>query len=264
MTKQELIEQLLSFDENELPHLFWDFKYLSATISDLVADKRKYIENQVNQLSDSDLPKIESTITRINTNRFSNAFSRGRSASDKPPKLFISHSSEDKLLIDIFVNLLERVGINSSDKLFYSSSESYGVDYDKYIYEELMEQFVKYNLFVVFLLSENFYKSPAALNEMGAAWVLRGYHEGSNGNGHDIIILPGFKFDDIKGCLEPKKGKISLNLGSNDTRMLNQHLWRFYQKLMSIFKLEDIGRDKWERYRDEFIAEIKVAYNRDK
>lgn len=254
--RKELIDQLLSFDENELPHIFWDYTYLPAKISDLVADKKKYVENQVNQLYDSDLPKVANAITRINANRFSTAFSRGKSTSEKSPKLFISHSSEDKDLVLYFVSFLEKLGINSVDKLFCSCCPEYGIPLDTYIYPALMEQFVKHNLFVVFLLSDNFYKSPAALNEMGAAWILQGYHDGSNASGHEIIVLPGFKYENIKGCLEPEKQRISLNLGNNDLAFLRSHLFSFYKKLMAIFNIDDVGREKWERYRDDFIKDI--------
>ena len=41
------------------------------------------------------------------------------------------------------------------------------------IYERFKSEFNSYDLWVFFMLSDNYYSSPVSLNEMGAAWILQ-------------------------------------------------------------------------------------------
>ena len=111
---------------------------------------------------------------------------------EKPPLLFISHSSRDEDFAESFVTLLRSLGFNKNN-LFCSSIDGYGIDEGCDIYETLRSKFQQYNIYVVFLLSDNYYQSPACLNEMGAAWVLK--------STATSILLPGFTFDQMKGVV---------------------------------------------------------------
>lgn len=104
-------------------------------------------------------------------------------------KVFISHSSKDKEIIDEFVDKLLLLGIGvPSDAIAYTSRDSSGVEPGKSI-----PDFIKDNIgsaeIVLLMISDNYRRSEVCLNEMGAAWAL---------NKRIIqILLPNASFDKI-------------------------------------------------------------------
>lgn len=85
-------------------------------------------------------------------------------------KVFISHSYKDRLLVDAFVNLLTKAGI-PEEQIVCSSTAGTQLHTGNSLYAELRKELTNDNVFVIFMLSENFYTSPVCLNEMGAAWI---------------------------------------------------------------------------------------------
>lgn len=87
----------------------------------------------------------------------------------KQKLIFISHSTKDSEYVASLVDLLRKIGFTDKD-VFCSSYPGYGVPLGKNIYEFLKNCFKDYELFVLFVISkDNYYSSPASLNEMGAA-----------------------------------------------------------------------------------------------
>jgi len=84
-------------------------------------------------------------------------------------KVFISHSSKDKEVVISFIQILEVIGINP-ENIFCTSLEGYGTSLGNNFIEEI-ETRLDEDVLVFFMLSENFYKSPMCLIEMGAAWA---------------------------------------------------------------------------------------------
>lgn len=87
-------------------------------------------------------------------------------------KIFISHSSEDKEIVDLFKNIILNAGLGISDNdIAYTSSPETGVptggNIPQYIKEHIADSY-----FVFFMISDNYRKSEVCLNEMGAAWAL--------------------------------------------------------------------------------------------
>ena len=87
-------------------------------------------------------------------------------------KVFISHSSADKELVDLFKNIILNAGLGIADEdIAYTSAVETGVPTGDNI-----PQYIKDNLadcdIVFFMISENYRKSEVCLNEMGAAWAL--------------------------------------------------------------------------------------------
>ncbi|HFU75112.1 MAG TPA: toll/interleukin-1 receptor domain-containing protein, partial [Arcobacter sp.] len=89
-------------------------------------------------------------------------------------RIFISHASADLPIVEEIIELLESIGLTST-QIFCTSFEGYGIglgdDFLKTLKDEL-----EGNTLVVFILSKSFYKSPICLCEMGAAWVLSKSH----------------------------------------------------------------------------------------
>lgn len=162
----------------------------------------------------------------------------------KRNNVFISHATKDSEYVKTFVTLLEDIGL-SEDEIVCSSISGYGIPLEKDIYDWLSSQFQKFNLHVIFMLSNNYYQSSACLNEMGADWVLK--------QKYDSILLSNFDFAQIKVALNPNK--IGIKLDSNVDE-LNRRLNELKDNLIEEFGLRTISATKWERHRNEFVESI--------
>ena len=107
-------------------------------------------------------------------------------------KIFISHSSLDTQIGEKFVDALIELGVDKN-LIFYSSRYHTGVEIGKDFHSVIKNQLKNCEI-VVFLLTRNFYQSPACLNEMGAAWILE----------KNIlpILLDNLTFNDMKGFID--------------------------------------------------------------
>ena len=159
--------------------------------------------------------------------------------------VFISHSSKDKEYTKAFVNLLFDIGLNEDD-IMCSSYPGVGIPLREKVYDWLVEKFQEYDLHVFYFLSHNYYQSAASLNEMGAAWAMKQKWDG--------ILLPGFSFTDISGCIDPTQIGIKLD---GDTDELKHRLGELRDDIIHEFGLRPVGATRWERIRDSFIATIK-------
>lgn len=164
---------------------------------------------------------------------------------DKPHKIFISHSSKDVAYVAQIVNLLDGMGLNQT-QVFCSSLPGYGVPIDTNIFDFLRDQFLKYNLHVIFIHSDNYYMSPISLNEMGAAWALK--------NAVTSILLPGFGFEKMTGVVNNQAIAIKLD---NQRLELQDKLNQLYDKIISEFGLVRKADIIWQQKRDAFIDDIQ-------
>ncbi len=169
---------------------------------------------------------------------------------EKTPMIFISHSTGDKKYAELLVNLFETIGLDEQT-VFCSSVPGYDVKLGNDIYEHLRSLFQTRDLHIIYLLSKNFYNSPASLNEMGAAWVLR--------NEVTSILLPGFDFSEMKGVVNSRE--IAIKLDGNEIEVKDK-LNQLYEKIVAEFSLKKKSSAVWERKRDNFIHEIMTTrYN---
>ena len=126
---------------------------------------------------------------------------------EKPHKLFISHSSKDKPYMEALSEMLEDIGMPDGS-FVCTSVAGHGIPGGAKIYDWLRDQFLKCDLRVLFVLSRNYYESAASLNEMGAAWVTK--------VSDTLLLLPGFDFSDIKGCVDPREMGISFGMDDDE------------------------------------------------
>lgn len=116
------------------------------------------------------------------------------------------------------------------------------------IYEYLRGLLDSEQVIPIFMLSDNYYSSAACLNEMGAVWVKQ--------KDYFTFLLPDFEFSKIKGAINPNKRGISLGYKTErEFQNLKGDLNQFRQELSDLLNLEQYQR--WERKRDEFIAQIQ-------
>lgn len=162
----------------------------------------------------------------------------------KSPKLFISHATLDKEIVESFVTLLELIGVNPH-QLFCSSINTYGIPQGAgNIYNYIQSEMSNDNLFVIMMLSKNYYDSYMCLNEMGAAWIKKAEYQS--------ILLPGFDFPDIKGAIDPRD--ICFKLDDQENR--NYSLNALKDRIIEHLELSFSNTSLWERHRDKFIMKI--------
>lgn len=82
-------------------------------------------------------------------------------------KLFISHSSKDKSLVDKIITLCTSIGINP-DEIFCSSFEGQGVKNGKRINSEVKKELLS-SVAVLYIVTKNFVESTYCSQELGAA-----------------------------------------------------------------------------------------------
>lgn len=159
-----------------------------------------------------------------------------------PKMIFISHSGKDAAYMEAFVELLQYLGFREED-VICTSVDGFGIPLGENIYKWLVEKFQKYELHVIYALSRNYYNSPACLNEMGAAWAMKQKWDG--------MLLPGFDFKDVAGCIDDKQ--ITLKL---DAPNVNHVLGELKNQLIVEFGLRAPSPTGWEKHRDAFVKKV--------
>lgn len=121
---------------------------------------------------------------------------------ENSPKVFISHSSDDKELILSFIKRVLILGLGlPKDDIVFTSDENYGIEPGGDIPQYIKRNIAHANV-VLIMISHGYKKSEVCLNEMGAAWALD----------RNIIqvLLPDADFDDLGWLINLKKA-IRLN-----------------------------------------------------
>lgn len=162
----------------------------------------------------------------------------------KPPKLFISHAEADSVIVRKFVSLLERIGVRA-EHLFCSSIDGYDVPQGAGdIYDYLRNEMSNDGLFVIMMLSKNYYASKVCLNEMGAAWVRQAAYQ--------VILLPGFDYPQIKGVIRPTEMCFKLDDISHRPYDMNE----LKERILKHLGLPALDPTQWERKRNDFFSEV--------
>ena len=164
---------------------------------------------------------------------------------ERGKKIFISHATKDKDYVGAIVNLLESLGFRE-DEIICSSIPPYCVPLDNNVYNWLVNEFQHCDLHMIFALSKTYYSRPVCLNEMGAAWAMK--HKWT------AILLPGFGFEEIAGCIDPAQVSIKLD---DDKDTLNFRLGELKNNLIAEFGLRTVSPAFWEKKRNEFLKQGK-------
>lgn len=152
-------------------------------------------------------------------------------------KIFISHASLDKDLVDEFVDKVLRLacGLKTSE-IVYTSREDTGVEFGDGIPE-----FIKNNLhtssLVLFMISDNYKTSEVCLNEMGAAWAM--------GKKTISIVLPNCGFNKLGWLTSLDK---ALKIDNSEA----------LDKLYSMLARTDLNVVDWNRQKESFLKICKT------
>ena len=161
--------------------------------------------------------------------------------------LFISHAQKDERIVRLFIDLLYDIGLDE-DEIFCSYISEIGIPIKVDIYKYLRDKLNSDDIIPIFVLSQNYYRSAACLNEMGAVWLCQ--------KDYYMFLIPPFTFTDIKGAINPNKKGILLNYESeNQLYNLRSELNQFKNQMDITFDLKE--RKSWERKRDKFIESVK-------
>ena len=151
-------------------------------------------------------------------------------------KVFISHASVDKPIVDVFVDRVLRLACGfKTDDIVYTSREDTGVEYG-----EGIPDFIKENLhtssLVLFMISDNYKKSEVCLNEMGAAWALE--------KKTVSIVLPNCGFESLGWLTSLDK---ALKIDSSEG----------LDKLYGMLTRTEQNAIDWNRQKEAFLAVCK-------
>lgn len=136
-------------------------------------------------------------------------------------KFFISHSTNDKHIVNGFIKEILKIGCGFKDSDIFCTLDSTAIRTGDDFREKIIEN-MKQCDYILLFISENYNTSDVCKNEMGAAWALEGKR---------ILpfVLPGISFDQM-GFLNVVKQGASIT----DKSKLDE----FYQELCNNYDIK--------------------------
>lgn len=150
-------------------------------------------------------------------------------------RVFISHSSRDRDVVEKFVDNILQLGIGLSyEDIFCTSIEDMGIKNGEDIREHIRNNVQSVD-FSFLMISKNYKDSEICLNEMGAVWAAN----------HRVkyYLLPGVDFKEIGWLCDVKKAE-----ELNDSVALDS----LERELTSFYDLPHRG-GAWSRQRQSFL-----------
>lgn len=161
--------------------------------------------------------------------------------SESVSKVFISHSSKDRKLVGEIVHLLSLIGVQDKS-IFCTSLEGYGIPLGEDWVQTLKSE-VSGKVIVLFVISENYYKSIVSLCEMGAAWALS--------KKHIPILIPPLDYKDMEGVIPLTQG----------FKIVDKHKWtQLKSQLEPLLGISPKAPEIWESRRDEILERIQALF----
>lgn len=155
-------------------------------------------------------------------------------------KIFVSHSSRDKALVDEFIDKILRLGCNvPPDEIYCSSKEGMKTRPGEIWVRDLKHKMQGAKV-ILLLLSPNYYDSVYCLAELGATWVL------DNIRVYPIVIPP-LDISKIEGVIqELQSGMINSD----------EHLDNLREMISEVAELPIKNLADWTKQRKTFIDTI--------
>lgn len=195
------------------------------------------INTKTEILYQKDILEIRNALIELKHTKFKDDFE----------KIFISHREKDAKVVSDFIELLYAIGIkrpnedNPSGCIFCTSHP------DGYIpngepNSEIIRNMLSTDEHVFYILwySDEYFDSPACLNEAGAIWAMKKKYQ--------EILMPSFDSNKIRGLLD----KQPVWFRVNDKMRLNT----FKEQVEKMFDLTPITINTWELARDRFVEQV--------
>lgn len=155
-------------------------------------------------------------------------------------KIFISHSSKDKHIVQLFVDDILQLGIGlKPEHIFCTSIEDMGIKNGEDIRRHIHDN-IKNADYSILLISKNYKESEICLNEMGAVWAYD--------NNVKLYLLPDANFKNIGWLCDTRIAERIDSSISLDA--LHEQLQRYYS-------LQNTSITSWSRHREKFLQDIK-------
>lgn len=237
-------------------------KQMNIRSDSLAGPNTRKLKETIKRLSPlivNDYPLISDILSnaerRLIENGIINAFFFGDTRSSlkilkefycKPPRIFISHKSEDKAFVKALINLLRLYIGSETEKIFCSSVPNYKIGIGKDIYPEIKTQFKEYDVFMIIVHSPRYYESPICLNEMGAAWI-------QNTECYSFLTAD-CEYDDLKGVVDNKI--ISIKVNAKDAKDRMNEFMGIVLDFFNMPKPDFSTFSRWETDRNEFLNTV--------
>lgn len=217
-----------------------EFEHTIVEHRDFNLDAKLDLANEVNSGRNALSAIIEAESLKMDIQ--SPSLAGGVSAEKKKcPLVFISHCGKQKAFVKALVELFESCGF-SGDNMFCSSVSGFNIDEGEDIVDTLRKKFVDYNLYVIYVLSSDFFDSPYCMNEVGAAWVLQA--------ANSIIEIHDLDESKIDGVISKTKNRISFKTDDDDT--LFDKMTELRNKILDFAGLGKVSESNWRRYYANF------------
>ena len=158
------------------------YESLLNSLRETIKDKYPLIERQLSEVMDkyNSYPYryqgiIESIVEIIISLELQTKIADGKikEAVFESRKFFISHSSEDRTIVNGFVKEILKIGCGFKDSDIFCTLDSTAIRTGDDFREKIVENMRSCD-FILLFISENYVKSEICHNEMGAAWALDG------------------------------------------------------------------------------------------
>ena len=156
------------------------YESLLNSLRETIKDKYPLIERQLSEVMDKYDSNpyryqgiIESIVEVIISLELQTKISDGKvkDATHESRKFFISHSSEDRTIVNGFVKEILKIGCGFKDCDIFCTLDPTVIRTGDDFRERIVEN-MKDCDFILLFISENYMKSEICHNEMGAAWAL--------------------------------------------------------------------------------------------
>lgn len=142
--------------------------------------------------------KMSGEKTEDSTNKPMKADSKVKNIISNSRKFFISHSSEDEIIVNGFIKEILKLGCGFKNSDIFCTLDPTVIRTGDDFREKIVENLRACD-FILLFISGNYMKSEICQNEMGAAWAL--------GNKRVLpFVLPNTKFKDMGFLNEVKQG----------------------------------------------------------
>jgi len=158
-------------------------------------------------------------------------------------KIFISHSSKDKVIVSNFVDhiLMLGIGLNAED-IFCTSIEEMAIRNGEDIRKHIQGN-IRTADFSLLLIFNNYKESEICINEMGAVWA---YDTNVR-----LFMLPNTTFDKIGWLYETRKADKIYDAMALDS---------FYTELCEYYS-SSVNYPSWSRQRQTFLDLLAQKVN---
>ncbi len=160
-------------------------------------------------------------------------------------KIFISHASTDKELLDEIVDLIQ-VGVGvTHNRFFCASLEGLGIpegeDFKSFIHSKLQNPPL-----VIMVITPGYYESAFCLCELGATWVMS--------HSSFPLIVPPVDFRDLRAVLNNNQAGMIDNPSSLDA---------LRDRIIERLEIGDpVSTARWNVKRDEFLKRFPILQSK--